>query len=60
MYSYRFKITSKQNNSVIGTGEFKSSKEMNEHEKIVFFHQYTHKAYLNKENYLNIEFINLI
>lgn len=58
MKTYRFKITSKLNNTVVGTGEFKTSKEINEIEKISFLHQYTNKAYLNKTSFLNIEFLN--
>jgi MarR-like DNA-binding transcriptional regulator SgrR of sgrS sRNA len=58
MKTYKFKITHKQNNAVIGTGSFKVSKEMNEVQKLSFFHEYTSKAYLNKTNFLNIEFIN--
>lgn len=52
---YRYKITSKQNNSILGTGSFKVSKEMTEEEKLDFFHQYTHGFYLKKEQFINVE-----
>lgn len=54
--SYRFKITSKQNNSVLGTGSFKVSKEMTDDEQLDFFHQYTHGFYLKQQNlFINVE-----
>ncbi|CAD0220384.1 hypothetical protein [Chryseobacterium sp. JV274] len=55
MKRYRFKITSRNNNSVLGTGAFTSSKEMNPTEQIDFFHQYTNGRYLNQENFVIIE-----
>ena len=54
MNGYRFEITSKQNNSVLGTGFFKVSKKMSDAEQLDFFHQYTNNAYLNKESFLLI------
>lgn len=52
---YFFKITSKQNKAVTGTGNFKVSKKMNTPDQLIFFHQYTSGAYLNKEDFINIE-----
>lgn len=54
-FGYRFKVTSKQNNSTLGTGFFRASKEMTEEEQINFLHQYTNGHYLAKESFITIE-----
>ena len=54
-FCYRFRITSKQNNKVLGTGFFKSSKHLSTSERIDFFHQYTNGLYLGKESFINVE-----
>ena len=54
-FGYRFKVTSKQNNSTLGTGFFRASKEMTKDEQISFFHQYTNGIYLNKEPFVSID-----
>ena len=54
-FGYRFKVTSKQNNKTLGTGFFKSSKEMTKEEQINFLHQYTNGHYLAKESFITIE-----
>ena len=54
-FGYRFKVTSKQNNSTLGTGFFRASKEMTKEEQIDFLHQYTNGHYLAKESFINIE-----
>jgi hypothetical protein len=54
---YRFKITSKQNNLISGTGSFKVSQKMTDQEKLYFFHQYTNGFYLKKEQFINIEIL---
>jgi len=55
MKIYNFKITSKQNGQVAGTGSFKVSKEMTPEEQLNFFHQYTSGHYQCSENYFKIE-----
>jgi hypothetical protein len=55
VFGYRFKITSKQNNSILGTGLFKVSKEMEKEEQINFMHQYTNGYYLDKKSFIIIE-----
>ena len=54
-FGYRFKVTSKQNNSTLGTGFFRASKEMTKEEQINFLHQYTNGYYLAKESFITIE-----
>lgn len=54
-FGYRFKVTSKQNNSTLGTGFFRASKEMTKEEQINFMHQYTNGHYLAKESFITIE-----
>lgn len=54
-FGYRFKVTSKQNNSTLGTGFFRASKEMTKEEQINFLHQYTNGHYLAKESFITIE-----
>jgi len=54
-FGYRFKITSKQNNKVIGTGFFKTSRKFSEKEQIDFFHEYTNGGYLGKESFINVD-----
>ena len=54
-FGYRFKITSKENNKVFGTGFFKVSKEFSKDEQIDFLHQYTNGYYLNKKSFINID-----
>lgn len=58
MIIYKFKITSKQNNLIVGTGSFKVLKEMTDEQKTAFFHQYTNGAYLKQTSFVNIEFQN--
>lgn len=55
MYTTNFKITDKRSGTVIGTGSFKSSKELTEKEKLDFFHQYTSGAYDRQSSFLSIE-----
>jgi len=55
VFGYRFKVTSKQNNSTLGTGFFRASKEMTKEEQINFLHQYTNGHYLAKESFITIE-----
>lgn len=55
MIYYRYKITSKQNGQILGTGSFKVHKKMNETEQLFFLHEYTNGMYLKKEPYINIE-----
>lgn len=52
---YRFKITSKQNQSVLGTGSFTSSEELNAKQQLDFFHQYMNGKYLKSEDFVTIE-----
>lgn len=54
-FGYRFKVTSKQNNSTLGTGFFKVSREMTKGEQLEFMHQYTNGFYLAKESFISIE-----
>ncbi len=54
-FGYRFKITSMQNSSTLGTGFFKASREMTKEEQIDFLHQYTNGCYLGKESFMNID-----
>ena len=54
-FGYRFKVTSKQNNSTLGTGFFRASKEMTKEAQINFLHQYTNGHYLAKESFITIE-----
>jgi hypothetical protein len=54
-FGYRFSVTSKQNNKIIGTGFFKSSREMTAYEQISFLHQYTNGIYAKKESFVNID-----
>jgi|GEM_PF-5200200 len=53
--SYRFKITSIQNNHVIGTGLFTTSKKLNTEKQISFLHEFTNGVYANKERFVCIE-----
>lgn len=53
--TYRFKITRKQNKTVIGTGRFRTIAEMNKERQLSFFHEYTNGAYFGKEYFLIIE-----
>ena len=55
MMGYRFKITSKQNNSILGTGRFITSLKMANERQLSFFFFYTHGRYLGKEDFINIE-----
>ena len=54
-FGYRFKITSKLNNKVVGTGFFKFSKQLSTLELIDFFHQYTNGQYAGKESVINVD-----
>jgi len=56
-YRYRFKITSKQNDSILGTGFFKVSKKMTKEEQIIFLHQYNNGRYLDKESFITIDIV---
>ena len=47
MTTYFFKIIDYRNN-LIGTGNFKVSKNMSELQKLNFFHEYTNGAYKNQ------------
>lgn len=55
MINYRFKITSNLNNGILGTGEFKSSKELSNDEQIRFLNEYTNGTYLKQIGYIKIE-----
>lgn len=55
MKTYRFKITSKTNQSTLGTGSFKTHREFSEKEQLDFFHQYTSGRYVNQDNFVSIE-----
>ena len=54
-FGYRFKITSRQNNSILGTGLFTSSTAMTKKQQIDFFHKYTHGFYLHKYSFVDID-----
>lgn len=54
LITHNFKITSKQNNEILGTGNFKTIKEISKQEQLDFFHQFTNGFYLNKEQIINI------
>lgn len=56
-FRYRFKITSKQNNSTLGTGFFTVSKKMTKEEQIIFLHQYNNGRYLDKESFITIDIV---
>jgi hypothetical protein len=56
-FGYRFSVTSKQNNRIVGTGFFKSSRKMNNEERISFLHQYTNGMYLKKEAFVSIDVV---
>jgi hypothetical protein len=56
-YRYRFKITSKQNDSTLSTGFFKVSKKMTKEEQIIFLHQYNNGRYLDKESFITIDIV---
>ena len=58
-FSYRFSVTNNLNNSILGTGCFKVSKEMTKEEQIDFMHQYTNGRFLNKEAFVSIEIFNV-
>lgn len=52
---YRFKITSKQNGNILGTGLMTSSRLLDKTEQINLFHNMTHRQYLNSESYANVD-----
>lgn len=54
-FGYRFKIMSKQNNSILGTGRFTSSTAMTKEQQIDFFHKYTHGFYLHKGSFIDVD-----
>lgn len=54
LFWYRFKITSNQNNSILGTGVMTASKPLDKTEQIDLFHNWTHGKYLNSENYVSV------
>ena len=54
-FGYRFSVTSKRNNEILGTGFFKTSRKMTRDELLDFFHQYTHGKYQNKEAFVSID-----
>lgn len=51
---YRFKATSKQNGSTLGTGFMTSSRKLNELEQMDLFHNWTNGRYFNSENYVSV------
>jgi len=51
---YKFKITSKHDDSILGTGNFKVCKQMTEQQQLVFLHHYTNGCYLRNQ-FVNIE-----
>lgn len=55
MAFYRFKVTNKISNNVIGTGCFSTTNNMNESEQLDFVHKYTHGMYLKNISFLVIE-----
>ena len=54
LFGYRFKITSNQNGSVLGTGFMTSSKPLDRTEQMDLFHNWTHGKYLKSENYISV------
>jgi hypothetical protein len=54
LFGYRFKITSKQNGVVLGTGFMTSSKPLNQSQQMNLFHHWTHGKYLKSENYVSV------
>lgn len=54
-FGYRFKITNKQNGTILGTGHFTSSTIMTKAQQIDFFHKYTHGAYLHQVSFINVD-----
>ena len=53
-FGYRFKITSNQNGSTLGTGFMTSSKPLDKTEQMDLFHNMTHGKYLKSENYVSV------
>ena len=56
LFGYRFKITSNQDGSTLGTGFMTSSKPLDKTEQKDLFHNWTHGKYLKSENYVSIQF----
>lgn len=54
LHGYRFKITSNQNNSILGTGFMTASKPLDKTEQMDLFHSWTHGKYLKSENYVSV------
>ena len=54
LFGYRFKITSNQNGSTLGTGFMTSSKPLDKTEQKDLFHNWTHGKYLRSENYVSV------
>ena len=57
MIGYRFKITTKETGELLSTGMFTASHEMTRVEQVALLHECTHKAFINRGDYINIEII---
>lgn len=53
--TYRFKVTSKLNNRVLGTGVMTSSKTLDDSEQMQLFHNVNHGLYMNNPEQVYID-----
>lgn len=54
LFGYRFKVTSNQDGSILGTGFMTASKALNKAEQMELFHNCTHGKYRKAENYISV------
>jgi len=53
--TYRFKVTSKLNNRVLGTGVMTSSNTLDDSEQMQLFHNMNHGLYINKTDQVSVQ-----
>ena len=54
LFGYRFKITSNQNGSVLGTGFMTASSPLDKNGQMSLFNNWTHGKYLKTENFVSV------